>query len=84
MSEKGKEIIKFVEAESPAGLAGIDAEDELLALDGIRVTSEQLKERLKDYQSGDIIQVTVFHQDQLVTLPVTLARPGAGTLPCRR
>ncbi|MBE9168379.1 M61 family metallopeptidase [Pleurocapsales cyanobacterium LEGE 06147] len=73
-SENGKEMIKFVEAESPAAKAGIDADDELLAINGIRVTSQQLNERLKDYQVGDNIHVTVFHKDELKTLPVTLAQ----------
>ncbi|MEA5509200.1 M61 family metallopeptidase [Crocosphaera sp. UHCC 0190] len=74
-SENNKEMIKFVEAGSPAGLEGIDADDELLAIDGIRVSADQLTERLKDYQAGDIIQITVFHQDILKTLSVTLAVP---------
>jgi predicted metalloprotease with PDZ domain len=74
-AENGKQIIKFVEAGSPAGLAGIDTDDELLAINGMRVSVEQLNERLKDYQVGDIIQVTVFHQDELRTLSVQLASP---------
>ncbi|MEM8779992.1 MAG: M61 family metallopeptidase [Cyanobacteria bacterium P01_G01_bin.49] len=74
-SENGQEIIKFVEAESPAALAGIDSGDELLAIDGIRVTADQLNERLKDYQTGDIIQVTVFHQDELKTFSISLDNP---------
>jgi predicted metalloprotease with PDZ domain len=73
--ENGKEIIKFVESQSPAQIAGIDAEDELLAIDGIRVGAEQLNERLKDYRAGDMIQVTVFHQDELRNLPAQLAIP---------
>jgi predicted metalloprotease with PDZ domain len=73
--EGGKEMIKFVESDSPARIAGIRADDELLAIDGIRVTAEQLNERLKDYRSGDIIQVTLFHLDELRSVPVTLAPP---------
>jgi predicted metalloprotease with PDZ domain len=71
-TENGREIIKFVEAGSPAQFVGIDAGDELLAIDGIRV-GNQLNERLKDYQTNDSIQVTVFHQDELRTYSVTLA-----------
>jgi predicted metalloprotease with PDZ domain len=71
-SENGREIIKFVEADSPAQKAGIDAGDELLAIDGIKV-GNQLNERLKDYQANDLIQVTVFHQDELRTYSITLA-----------
>ncbi|MFS8116893.1 MAG: PDZ domain-containing protein, partial [Microcoleus sp.] len=59
---------------SPAQLAGIDAGDELLAIAGFRVVNtEQAAERLKDYQPGDTIEVTVFHQDELRTCRVTLA-----------
>jgi predicted metalloprotease with PDZ domain len=71
-SENGREIIKFVEADSPAQKAGIDAGDELLAIDGIKV-GNQLNARLKDYQANDLIQVTVFHQDELRTYSITLA-----------
>jgi predicted metalloprotease with PDZ domain len=74
-AENGRQVIKFVEAGSPAGLAGIDADDELLAINGIRVTTEQLNERLKDYSIGDSVKVTVFHQDELKTLSVRLASP---------
>jgi predicted metalloprotease with PDZ domain len=74
-SENGKEIIKFVDINSPASNAGIDAEDELLAIDNLRITTQQLNERLKDYQTGDKIKVTVFHQDQLRTFYVELREP---------
>ena len=74
-SEKNKAVIKFVEANSPTAIAGIDADDELLAIDGIRVTSESLSDRLKDYQVGDTVQITVFHQDELKTLPIQLGKP---------
>jgi predicted metalloprotease with PDZ domain len=76
-SENGRDIIKFVEADSPAQLAGIDPGDELLAIDGIKVTANQLSDRLKDYQPQDIIQIAVFHQDELRIYPVTLASPPA-------
>lgn len=74
-TENGREIIKFVEAGSPAQLAGIDAGDELLAIAGIKISTHQLSDRLKDYQANDTIQVTVFHQDELRTYSVTLGSP---------
>ena len=74
-TENGREAIKFVEASSPAQIAGIDAGDELLAIDSMRVTAQNLSDRLKDYQPGDTIQVTVFHQEELRTCAVTLAQP---------
>ncbi|BAY94222.1 MULTISPECIES: M61 family metallopeptidase [unclassified Tolypothrix] len=74
-SENGKEIIKFVEAGSPAQKAGIDPGDELLAINGIKVTANNLSDRLKDFQAQDTIQVAVFHQDLLRSVNVTLAEP---------
>ncbi|MDJ0660573.1 MAG: M61 family metallopeptidase [Crocosphaera sp.] len=74
-SENNKEIIKFVEKGSPAFIEGIDPEDELLAINGIRVTAEDLSQRLKDHQPNEIISVSVFHQDELRTLSVTLGQP---------
>ena len=72
-SENNQEVITYVAAESPAAIAGIDARDELLAINGIRVNASNLDERLKDYQADDTIEVTVFHLDELKTLSVTLA-----------
>lgn len=74
-SENNKEIIKFVEKVSPASLEGIDPEDELLAINGIRVTSDGLNQRLKDHQPDEIVSITVFHQDELRTFSVTLGKP---------
>ncbi len=76
-SEGGREIIKFVEAGSPAQKAAIDPGDELLAIDGLRVNSGQFEERLKDYQPGDTINLTVFHSDELKVRSLTLAEPRA-------
>ena len=77
VSNSGKESIKFVEYDSPAQIAGIDAGDELLAIDGIKVTGKQLSERLNDYQPQDTIEITVFHQDELRNYSVTLDEPRA-------
>ena len=74
-TENGQEFIKFVEANSPAGMAGVDAGDQLLAMDGWRVSGEQLSDRLKEYDPGDTIQLTIFHHDELLTLSVTLGTP---------
>jgi predicted metalloprotease with PDZ domain len=74
-SENGQEVIKFVEADSPAAKAGIDPEDELLAIDGIRVDANSFSDRLKDYQVNDTIAISFFHQDRLMTVNATLTKP---------
>jgi predicted metalloprotease with PDZ domain len=72
-TEHGKELIKTVAANSPAALAGIDPGDELLAIDGYRVTADRLDDRLANYQVAAKIQVIYFHQDQIRTTEVQLA-----------
>jgi predicted metalloprotease with PDZ domain len=74
-SEHGRESIKSVASNSPAQLAGIDPGDELLAIDGFKISSEKLPDRLKLYQVGQQINVTIFHADRLITLPLTLSPP---------
>lgn len=74
-TEGGHEMIKFVETGSPAQLVGIDPGDELLAIDGVRVSAEHLSDRLRDYQAGDILKLTLFHGDLLRTVLLTLAPP---------
>jgi predicted metalloprotease with PDZ domain len=78
-TENGREMVKFVEAGSPAAVAGIDPDDELLAIEGLRVKADQVGDRLKDYRPGDSVSLTFFHQDELKTCEVTLveARPSA-------
>ncbi len=74
-TDRGQELIRSVVAGSPAHQAGVDAGDELLALNGLRVTADQLGDRLKDYQPGDTVRLTVFHQDELKTHTLTLSEP---------
>lgn len=78
-SENGRDIVKFVEMGSPAAAAGIDPDDELLAIDGLRVRAEQLGDRLKDYSPNAQINLTCFHQDELKNYTVTLTEPRPST-----
>ncbi len=74
-NENGREIVKAVEAGSPANQVGIDPNDEILAIDGIKLKAGGLNERLKDYQVGDEITITLFHQDELRNYQLKLGDP---------
>jgi len=74
-TEHGRDVIKFVETASPAQKAGMAAGDELLAMNGLRVSADQLNDRLRDFQPGDRVQLSFFHQDELHSRTVTLAKP---------
>ncbi|XGB40427.1 MAG: PDZ domain-containing protein [Cyanobacteria bacterium LVE1205-1] len=66
-------MVKSVDYGSPAWVAGIDSEDEIVAVDGLRITARQFANRLLDYKPGDVVTLSLFHQDSLCTLRVTLA-----------
>jgi predicted metalloprotease with PDZ domain len=74
-TDHGRESVRFVESDSPAQRVGIEAGDELLAINGIRVTADQLGDRLRDYQPDDIVQIAFFHQDELRLALATLGEP---------
>jgi predicted metalloprotease with PDZ domain len=67
--EGGKAVVGNVLADTPAWRAGLNAGDELVALDGIRVGLESLPARLADRKPGDRVSLTVFRRDELVTVP---------------
>ena len=57
---------------SPAELAGIAPGDEAVAIDGLRLTADNLDRRLRDYHEGDTVTVTVFRDHRLIRLRATL------------
>jgi predicted metalloprotease with PDZ domain len=75
VSEAGVEKIQFVESGSPGEAAGVESGDELLAINGFRIKADQLSDRLQDFQPGDTIELTLFHQDELRTCQLTLTSP---------
>jgi predicted metalloprotease with PDZ domain len=73
----GGRMVKFVSANSPAYRAGISPGDELLAINGMRVSQENLVDRLHNFAAGDEIELTLFRQDQLVDTKLVLGAPVA-------
>jgi predicted metalloprotease with PDZ domain len=74
-TEHGRERVKLVETGSPAQEIGLDAGDELLAMNGIRITADQLSDRLRDFQPGDTVELAFFHRDELCSGIATLTEP---------
>ena len=73
----GRTFISSVLEGSPAWKAGLNAGDELLALDGERVTATSLGDRLSDRAPGDAVTIAVFRRDTLRTFRVLLGeQPG--------
>lgn len=73
----GRTVVGNVLAGTPAWRAGVNAGDELVALDGIRVDAMSLTMRLQERPAGSTATLTVFRRDELInlTLPVESCPP---------
>ena len=64
---------------SPAMVAGLYAEDEIVALDGLKCDASTLLTRCDDKKPGDAVKIAVFRREKLLEVPVTLgAKPADG------
>ncbi|NVJ61017.1 MAG: M61 family metallopeptidase [Gammaproteobacteria bacterium] len=62
--------ITRVKRNGPAWKAGITTDDRLVAIGGMRVTSKNLKDKIKSLKSGQSISVHVFRRDELTSIEV--------------
>ena len=78
-TDNGRLVISQVRRGTPAFAAGLNVDDEILALDDFRVRADQLETRLEQYRPGDTVSVLVARREHLVRLDVTLgAEPPRG------
>jgi predicted metalloprotease with PDZ domain len=65
---------------SPAWLAGLTADDELVAEGGFRLDKAGLGSRLEERGPGGTLELTVFRRDELLQVEVPLATPPEDTI----
>jgi len=65
-------MIESVRSGSPAYEQGLNARDEIVALDGARVTKETFESMLAARRPGDQVRLTVFRFDDLRTFEIRL------------
>ena len=70
---KGQTGIAAVVAGSPAMAAGLSAEDELIALDGLRCEAAALIARAEELPAGHTVRITYARHERLAEATVTLA-----------
>jgi predicted metalloprotease with PDZ domain len=71
-ADNGRLIITGVRRGTPAYDAGLNVDDEILAIDEVRVRADGLNNRLDQYRPGDRVRVLVARRDRLTTIDVTL------------
>lgn len=69
----GKVEVSRVLLDQPAFRAGVNVDDEILAIDGFRVSPGGLATRLKQYRPRDRIRLLVSRRQKLLELDVVLA-----------
>jgi predicted metalloprotease with PDZ domain len=71
-NDNGRLVVSQVRRHTPALEAGINVDDEILAVDDFRVRADQLANRLEQYKPGDTVTLLVARRDRLMRLEVTL------------
>jgi predicted metalloprotease with PDZ domain len=74
----GRLVIETVERGSAGEAAGLSARDEIVALDGYRVTAEELARRLNARPPRASATIAVFRDDELRSFDVVLPAAPAG------
>ena len=70
-TRSGKTVCTSIANAGPAELAGISPGDELVAIDGLRVTTAGSDARIRRYRPNDKSEIAVFRGDELLTLKLT-------------
>ena len=76
-NDAGRLVVTQVRRDGPAAAAGLNVDDEILAIDDFRVRADQLVQRLDQYKPGDRVRLLVARRDQLMPIELELgAEPG--------
>jgi predicted metalloprotease with PDZ domain len=72
--DNGRLVVSQVRRGTPAYDAGLNVDDEILALGEFRVRADQLTTRLEQYRPGQTVSVLIARREQLTRLDVVLGR----------
>ena len=72
LTPRGSATVGSVLEGSPAQQAGLYPDDDLVALDGLKVDAASLLARCDERRPGDTVRITLFRRDRLMEVPVVL------------
>ncbi len=70
--QNGRLVITQVRSDTPAAAAGLSVDDEIIAIEGLRVSQSQLARRLELYGADTEVELLIARRDQIRTVPVML------------
>jgi predicted metalloprotease with PDZ domain len=71
-NDAGRLVVTQVRRNTPAYEAGINADDEIIAIDDFRLRADRFDNRLEQYKPGDQVSVLLARREQLLRVNVTL------------
>jgi predicted metalloprotease with PDZ domain len=75
--DAGRLLVSQVRRGTPVYDAGVNVDDEIVAIDDVRVRPDGMSARLEQYKPGDKASLLVARRDKMIRLDVTLgAEPG--------
>jgi predicted metalloprotease with PDZ domain len=72
-NDGGRLVVSQVRRGTAAHEAGLNVDDEILAIDDYRVRADRLENRLEQYRPGDRVTLVVARREQLMRFDLTLA-----------
>jgi predicted metalloprotease with PDZ domain len=76
-ADAGRLVVTGVRRETPALDSGLNVDDEIIAIDDVRVRADGLNARLEQYKPGDRVMLLVARRDRMIRLDATLGtEPG--------
>ena len=73
-NDAGRLLVSTVRRDGPGWKAGLNVDDEILAIGDFRVRADRLDDRLQQYRAGDKVTLLVARREQLTRLEMTLER----------
>jgi len=72
LNDAGRLVATQVKRHTPAFAGGLNVDDEILAIDDIRVRADRFDQRLEHYAPGDRVSLLIARRERLMQLEVTL------------
>ena len=69
--EEGRLVVTQVKRDTPAWKAGLNVDDEILAIDDFRVRADRLEQRLEQYSPGQRVSLLVARRERILDLNLT-------------
>lgn len=70
--DRGRMVVTRVLRETPAWEAGLNVDDEIIAINDVRVRPDQISQHLENYRPGDKVSILIARRDVLIRLDLTL------------